>query len=75
MAFGCILWGAMTAGIGLSQTLGQVIFCARMACELMDTTVSLVHVAGHQHKSAHPALHYILLGIVGQHSMAGRSVC
>lgn len=26
MAFGCILWGAMTAGIGLSQTLGQVIF-------------------------------------------------
>ena len=24
VAFGCILWGAMTAGIGLSQNLTQV---------------------------------------------------
>ena len=24
VAFGCVLWGAMTAGIGLSHTLTQV---------------------------------------------------
>jgi len=28
VAFGCVLWGAMTAGIGLSHTLTQVILHA-----------------------------------------------
>ena len=35
VAFGCILWGAMTAGIGLSQTLTQVrpLRCRQMSAK------------------------------------------
>lgn len=31
VAFGCVLWGAMTAGIGLSHTLAQVLGALSLA--------------------------------------------
>lgn len=39
VAFGCILWGAMTAGIGLSQTLSQVrpIRCCQMSAKSLGS--------------------------------------